>query len=204
MHRKKFAVLASGSGTNLQAIIDAVVDGYIDADPCLVLTDRPEVRALDRATIAKIPTAILPFSDFRNRPEFTDAVIQLVREHDADFIALAGFMRILSPSAPAAFPNAIINTHPALLPAFPGAHAVEQALDHAAKVTGCTVHFVDEGTDTGPIISQEAVPILPGDDVNSLHERIKTVEHRLFPAALAAFAAERIVVDGRKVLLTDS
>lgn len=199
MPKKRLAVLASGSGTNLQAIIDAVGDGAINAATCLVLTDRGEIKALERAEANGIPQAILPFADFSDRRAFTSAVVDVLREHGADFVALAGFMRILTAEAPNAYPNAIINTHPALLPAFPGAHAVEQALAHGAKMTGCTVHFVDEEVDHGPIIAQEGVAIMPGDTGESLHDRIKAVEHRIFPEALGAYADGRIEVDGRVV-----
>lgn len=203
MPKKSFAVLASGSGTNLQAILDAVDDGAINADPCLVLTDRPEIKALERAERAGIATAVLPFGDFADRPAFTDAVVEVVREHGADFLCLAGFMRILSPAATDAYPNAIINTHPALLPAFPGVDAVEQALGFGVKVTGCTVHFVDEEVDHGPIILQAPVDVLPGDNADSLHERIKAVEHLLYPRAVALYAAGRLELDGRVVRILE-
>lgn len=197
----RFAVLASGAGTNLQAIVDAVASGQIAAEPSLVLTDRPGVKALERAEAAGIPRVVLPFRDFDDREVFTDAVVSEVVSSGADFVVLAGFMRILAPAACEAFPNAIINTHPSLLPAFQGASAVAEAIAFGVKLTGCTVHFIDEELDHGPIIVQEAVPVLPDDDEDSLHERIKAVEHRLLPEVVANFAAGRYLVDGRRVTL---
>lgn len=197
----RFAVLASGAGTNLQAIVDAVASGQIDARPSLVLTDRPGVQALARAEAAGIPRAVLTFGDFDDREAFTDAVVSEIKASGADFVVLAGFMRILAPAACEAYPNAIINTHPSLLPAFRGASAVAEAIAFGVKLTGCTVHFVDEELDHGPIIAQEAVPVLPDDDEDSLHERIKAVEHRLLPEVVANFAAGRYQVDGRRVAL---
>ncbi|RIK11335.1 MAG: phosphoribosylglycinamide formyltransferase [Acidobacteria bacterium] len=198
----RFAVLASGAGTNLQAILDAVASGQIAAEPSLVLTDRPNAKALDRAQAAGIPRAVLPFKDFESRETFTDAVVAEVKSSGADFVVLAGFMRILAPAACEAYPNAIINTHPSLLPAFQGASAVAEAIAYGVTVTGCTVHLIDEELDHGPIIVQEAVPVLPGDDEESLHERIKVVEHRLLPEVVANFAQGRYRVDGRHVALT--
>lgn len=197
----RFAVLASGEGTNLQAILDAVASGQIAAEPSLVLTDRPNVKALERAAAAGIHRAVLPFRDFDDREGFTEAVIAEIEGSGADFVVLAGFMRILAPAACETYPNAIINTHPSLLPAFQGASAVAEAIAFGVKMTGCTVHFIDEELDHGPIIVQEAVPVLPGDDEDALHERIKVVEHRLLPEVVANFAAGRYRVDGRQVSL---
>lgn len=196
----RFAVLASGAGTNLQAIVDAVADGRIHADPCLVLTDRPGIKALERADAAGIEKSVVPFGDFDDRAAFTEAVVGQLKAAKTDFAVLAGFMRILAPAACTAFPNAIINTHPSLLPAFQGPSAVAETLAYCVKITGCTVHFIDEELDHGPIIAQEPVPVLPGDDEESLHERIKVVEHRLLPEVVANFAAGRYRVEGRRVI----
>lgn len=199
MSGSRFAVLVSGSGTNLQAILDAVDSGFIPASPCLVLSDRPGVKALERAEAAGVSQVVLPFREFDDREAFTDAVVSEMVRMGADFAVLAGFMRILSPSACEAFPNAIINTHPSLLPAFQGPSAVAEALAYGVKISGCTVHFIDEELDHGPIIVQESVPVLPDDDEESLHARIKSVEHRLLPEVVANFAMGRYRVEGRHV-----
>ena len=193
------AVLVSGNGTNLQAIIDAARVADFPAEIVAVISDRPGVRALERATAAGIPTGVVAWSDYRDRDLFTKAVCEAAEESGAAALVLAGFMRILGPEAITRFPHRIVNVHPALLPAFPGAHAVEQALEHGVKVTGVTVHFVDEEVDHGPIIAQEVVPVLPGDTVESLHRRIQEVEHRLYPDAIADLAAGLLTVEGRTV-----
>ncbi len=196
----RIAVLISGSGSNLQALIDA-----IDADPdfgaaiAVVISDRAGVKGLARADAAGIPTEIIRWSDHSDRSAFTNAVCDVADRYQAEAMILAGFMRILSADAIERFPHRILNIHPAILPAFPGAHAVEQALEHAVKVTGVTVHFVDEHVDHGPIVSQEAVNVFPDDDASSLHARLQEVEHRLYPAAVRALAHGRLYIDDRKV-----
>lgn len=194
------AVLISGSGSNLQALIDRERDDGPGYRIAVVVSDRPDARGLERAAAAGIPTEVVAWADHPDRAAFTDAIVSIARRYDVEGIVLAGFMRILAPSAIAAFPDAIINVHPALLPAFPGARAVQSALDHGVSVTGVTVHFVDEQVDHGPIIAQEPVPVLPDDDEASLHARIQAVEHRLYPEVVAAFARGELVVDGRRVL----
>lgn len=194
------AVLISGSGSNLQALIDRERDDGPGYRIAVVVSDRPDARGLERAAAAGIPTEVVAWADHPDRAAFTDAIVAIARRYDVEGIVLAGFMRILAPSAIAAFPDAIINVHPALLPAFPGARAVQSALDHGVSVTGVTVHFVDEQVDHGPIIAQEPVPVLPDDDEASLHARIQAVEHRLYPEVVAAFARGELVVDGRRVL----
>ena len=189
-------MLVSGSGTNLQALIDGSGQGW---DIVAVISDRPNVRALERATAADIATEVVAWSDFADRAEFTDAVVAAVQRHEADFAVLAGFMRVLAPAAIAAYPNRIINVHPSLLPAFPGANAVGDAIEHGVKVTGVTVHFVDEELDHGPIIRQEVVEILPDDDEATLHRRIQRVEHRLLPEVVSDLATGRLAVAGRHV-----
>ncbi len=194
------AVLVSGSGSNLQAILDAAAaDPDFGAEVVAVVADRPGVGALDRAQAAGVPSEIVPWSGSRDRDAFTEAICDAAERHGARALVLAGFMRILAPGAMARFPAAILNVHPALLPAFPGAHAVRQALEHGVKLTGATVHFVDEQVDHGPIVAQEAVPVLEGDDEASLQARIQAVEHRLYPAVVKAFAGGRLRVEGRTV-----
>ena len=190
------AVLASGSGTNLQALIDAPDLG---GDLGLVLSDRPNVTALERARGAGIPTTVLPWGDYGSRSEFSTAVRDEIEKADVEVVVLAGFMRVLGGELVGAFRNQILNIHPSLLPAFPGAHAVDQALEHGVKMTGVTVHFVDEEVDHGPIIAQRAVPVLPDDDRDSLHARIQVEEHDLYPKVVAALTRGEIAVEGRKV-----
>ena len=190
------AVLASGSGTNLQALIDAPDLG---GDIGLVISDRPEATALERARGAGIRTTVLPWGDFGSRSEFSGAVRDEIVRADVQMVVLAGFMRVLGGELVGAFRNQILNIHPSLLPAFPGANAVDQALEHGVQVTGVTVHFVDEEVDHGPIIAQRAVPVLPDDDRDRLHARIQVEEHDLYPKVVAALARGQITVVGRKV-----
>jgi phosphoribosylglycinamide formyltransferase-1 len=197
--RLPIAVLVSGSGSNLQAIIDAATAPAYSAEIVVVISDRPDVRALERAARAGIDRVVVDWRRHPDRDAFTAAVCDAAGEHGAEALVLAGFMRILAPAAIERFPNRILNTHPALLPAFPGAHAVPQALAHGVKLTGVTIHFVDEEVDHGPIILQEPVPVLPGDTEDDLQARIQTVEHRVFPAVVDAFAAGRLSVEGRTV-----
>ncbi|HZQ77803.1 MAG TPA: bifunctional phosphoribosylaminoimidazolecarboxamide formyltransferase/IMP cyclohydrolase [Acidimicrobiia bacterium] len=180
----KLGVLASGSGTNLQAIIDAGLPVAV------VVTDRPGVAALDRAAGAGIPTAVVDRAQhLPDRVAFTEGVIGALRAHDVDLVAMAGFMTVLAEPMFAAFPDKVINTHPSLLPSFRGAHAVAEALAAGVRVTGCTIHIATVEVDDGPILAQEPVPVLDGDDEQSLHERIKAVEHRLYPRVLRALVA---------------
>ena len=190
------AVLASGSGTNLQALIDAPDLG---GDIGLVLSDRADATALDRARGAGIRTMVLPWGDYGSRGEFSTAVRDEIEKAEVEVVVLAGFMRVLGGELVGAFRNQILNIHPSLLPAFPGAYAVDQALEHGVKMTGVTVHFVDEEVDHGPIIAQRAVPVLPDDDRDSLHARIQVEEHDLYPKVVAALAKGEIAVEGRKV-----
>ncbi len=192
-------MLVSGSGSNLQALIDAAEDPGFGGRIVVVVSDRASVRALDRAEAAGIPTRVVEWSAFADRDSFTRAVCDAVADAGAEAMVLAGFMRILAPVAIERFPERIINIHPALLPAFPGAHAVRQALAHGVKLTGVTVHFVDEQVDHGPIIAQEPVRVFPDDDEASLHARIQQVEHDLYPKVVSAFAQGRLRVAGRIV-----
>jgi phosphoribosylglycinamide formyltransferase-1 len=192
------AVLISGSGSNLQALLDSQRYG-IDFVISVVLSDRPGVKGLDRAAEAGVETEVVPWSGFDSRSDFTAALCDAAMGYGAQALVLAGFMRVLTPNAIERFPDAIINIHPALLPAFPGAHAVEDAIRYGVTVTGVTVHFVDEQVDHGPIILQEAVAVYPRDDVESLHARIQSVEHRVLPVAVAAYARGILTVQGRYV-----
>lgn len=184
----------SGSGSNLQALIDA-------ADPevniRLVISDRDGIGALEKARVAGIPTRVVRYQDYAGREEFSAAIVESVRGVEA--LVLAGFMRILSPGAVEQFPQRILNIHPSLLPAFSGAHAVAQALAHGVKLTGVTVHFVDDEVDHGPIIAQRPVSVEVDDDEATLHARIQMVEHELFPEVVSAFVRGKIGVSGREV-----
>ena len=199
------AVLASGSGSNLQALLDASrTDPGFGARIVVVISDRPGVAALGRAADAGVPAEVVSWGDFNEREEFSMAVCEAAQRHGAEALLLAGFMRILSPAAIDRFPNRIINIHPALLPAFPGAHAVPASLAHGVKVSGVTVHFVDAEVDHGPIIAQRAVAVEPGDTEETLHARIQREEHRLFPEVVKAFAAGRLRLEGRHVIWGES
>jgi phosphoribosylglycinamide formyltransferase-1 len=166
-----------------------------------VLSNVAGVRALARAESAGVATEVLAHKRYSNRQAFDEALVATLKRHKVELVALAGFMRLLTPTFLGAFPGRIMNIHPALLPAFPGVHSQKQALDYGARITGCTVHFVDEGCDTGPIIAQAAVPVLEGDDEASLGARILAEEHRLYPAAIRAVAEGRVHVDGRQVTI---
>ena len=195
----KLAVLVSGNGSNLQAIINSIESGDINARIVCVVSNVPDAFALTRASGHGIPTVIHENCGFVNRRVYDAALVDILRNHGAELVVLAGFMRILTDVAISAFPNAIMNIHPALLPAFPGLHAQKQALDYGVRFTGCTVHFVDCGTDTGPIVLQAVVPIVEGDTEASLSARIQKEEHRVFPEAVKLFAAGKISVQGRQV-----
>lgn len=185
-------VLVSGSGTNLQSILDAIAEGRLDARVRVVISNKAGVLALERAQQAKVPTRVLVHRDFPDRESFDAALVEALREAEVDLVVLAGFMRLLTPRFLDAFPGRVVNIHPSLLPAFPGVDAQKQAFDYGVRVTGCTVHFVDKGTDTGPIIAQAAVPVLEGDDEESLKRRILEQEHRLFVEVLGWFAEGKV------------
>jgi phosphoribosylglycinamide formyltransferase-1 len=196
----RIGILASGSGTNLQALIDAWKNGALTpAEIVVVGANVVGCLALERAHKAGIETFTLSHKSFASREDFDRALVAELRSRDVELVVLAGFMRVLTEAFLDAFPLRVINIHPALLPAFPGTHAQKQALDYGVKLAGCTVHFVDKGTDTGPIIAQAAVPVLPGDDEDSLGRRILSEEHRLLPAVVRAVASGRVIVEGRRV-----
>ncbi len=199
----KIAVLVSGRGTNLQAIINAIKKGRIDGEIKIVISDNPKAYALQRAKKNKITTQVVPYKKFRNKEEYEQEILRHLDDYKIDLIVLAGYMRILSPDFIKKYRYRIINIHPALLPAFPGLHAQRQALEYGVKVSGCTVHFVDEGTDTGPIILQKAVPVKQFDDEESLAKRILKYEHQLLPRAIQLFAQNKIEIVKNKVYLKE-
>ncbi len=196
----RIAVLASGVGSNLQALID---DQFCGQRIALVVSDQPNARALERAADAGIDTAVVEFGSFPDREAFSAAIVQVLVAHEITHVALAGFMRILSPVFVEAFEGRILNVHPSLLPAFPGANAVQAALDHGVKVTGVTVHLVTAELDGGPIVLQEAIPILRYDDADALEARINELEHRLFRVALRVLIQGRIQVHGRRAMIEE-
>ncbi|XXX76499.1 phosphoribosylglycinamide formyltransferase [Sorangium sp. So ce134] len=185
-------VLISGRGSNLQAILDAIAAGRLDARVRLVLSNRPGAQGLARAERAGVPTRVIPHQGFADRDSFDAAVVAALREAGATWVVLAGFMRLLTPTFLDAFPHRVVNIHPSLLPSFPGVDAQQQALAHGVRITGCTVHLVDAGTDTGPILAQAAVPVLDGDDRDTLAARILVQEHALLIRALSWIAEGRL------------
>ena len=196
--RARLVVLVSGAGSNLQALIDARQDAY---DIVGVISDRADVGGLKRASQAGIPTAIVDPSDHPSRAEWDHVLADTIDRLRPDWIVCAGFMRILGDSVLTAYPSRIINTHPALLPSFPGAHGVRDALEYGVRVTGCTVHLVDAGVDTGPILAQRAIDIREGEDEGTLHERIKVVERELLVDIVIRLCADGCTVVGRKVTM---
>ena len=195
----RLGVLASGGGTNLQAIIDRCQDGSLDATIALVLTNKPDAGGLERARNADIPTLCINHREYASREDFDRAMVAALQAADIELVVLAGFMRIITPAFLDAFPQKVINIHPALLPAFPGLHVQQQAIDYGARFSGCTVHFVDTGVDTGPIIIQAIVPVLPDDTEDTLSARILEQEHQIYPRAIQLISEGRVQVSGRQV-----
>lgn len=195
----RIGVLASGSGSNLQAILDGCASGQIPAQVAVVVSNVPGARALERAQAAKVPAVLLAHGQHPSRDAYDAEVVSLLRKHRVELVCLAGFMRLITPVLLSAFQNKILNIHPSLLPSYPGLHAVKKALQAGARVSGCTVHIVDEGTDTGPIVIQAAVPVLDGDTEETLAARILAQEHRCYPRAISLWAQGRVQLDGRRV-----
>jgi phosphoribosylglycinamide formyltransferase 1 len=195
----RLGVLASGRGSNLQAILDAIDAGRCPARVAVVVSDRKDARALDRAQRAGLPAVHVDPLSHPDRSAFDEAVTAVLAEHGVELVCLAGYMRLLSKEFIAAWRNRILNVHPALLPAFPGLHAQRQALHHGARVSGATIHFVDEGVDTGPIVLQAAVAVGEDDTEATLAARILTEEHRLYPEAIRLYAEGRLAIEGRRV-----
>jgi phosphoribosylglycinamide formyltransferase-1 len=196
----RIAILASGAGTNARALLDASSRGELgDASVVALLADKAGCGALAEAGRAGVEALFVDPGRHAGRAAYSDALVAALQARNVDLVCLSGFMRIVSPGFIAAFEGRVLNIHPALLPAFPGAHAVRDALAWGAKVTGTTVHFVDEAVDQGPIVAQESVPVRPGDDEETLHERIKAVEHRLYPEAVRLVVSGCTRITGRRV-----
>jgi phosphoribosylglycinamide formyltransferase 1 len=195
----RLGILVSGSGSNLQAILDACAGRRIPAEVAVVICNVREARALQRARDARVPAVVLPHQEHPTREDYDARLVAELRARGAELVCLAGFMRLVTPVLLSAFPQRVINIHPSLLPAFPGMHGVRQALRAGVRVSGCTVHFVDEATDNGPIVVQAAVPVLDGDTEESLAARILVQEHRIYPRAIQLMAEGRVQIDGRRV-----
>src|ERR671919_2809586 len=195
------AVLISGSGTNLQCIIDAIEAQKLDAKIEIVLSNKADAYGLARAQNHGIETEVLEHKNFPSREAYDQAVVDLLRGRGVELVVLAGFMRLLSPVFVKAYSNRIMNIHPALLPSFPGLHVQKKAVDHGVRFSGCTVHFVNEECDEGPIIIQAVVPVFPDDTDETLAARILTQEHRIYPRAIQLYAEGRLHIVGRKVLV---
>lgn len=204
MSLKRIAVLASGSGTNLQAILAAVENGQIQGGQVvLVISDRKNAYALERASQHNIPAKHLSAFHYGSREAYDRDLVTYLAEQEIDLVVLAGFMRVMTPLFVQAFHQRILNIHPSLLPAFPGAHGVDDALAYGVKVSGCTVHFVDEGMDTGPIILQAAVSVHEHDTAETLHQRIHQLEYKLYPKAIDLWARGKIKIEGRRCIIND-
>jgi len=198
----KIAVLISGRGSNMQSIVEACKRGYINAKVSIVLSNRAEAPGLEFARSENIESIVLPHKAFPVREDYDRQVVDILRQKQVDLICLAGFMRLLSSVFVSAFPNRIMNIHPALLPSFPGLHAQKQAVEYGVKVTGCTVHFVDEGLDSGPIILQKTLEVKPDDTEDSLSGRLLPLEHAAYVEAVKLFFENRVHVENRKVVIT--
>jgi phosphoribosylglycinamide formyltransferase-1 len=206
----RLGVLASGGGTNLQAILDACAARRIAAEVAVVISNVPGAGALERARRARVPTEVLPSKGVADREAYDLRLVEALRAHRVELVCLAGYMRLVTPAFLRAFGPTpatrgcprVVNVHPGLLPSFPGLHAQRQCLQYGARFAGCSVHFVDEGTDTGPIIVQAIVPVLPADTEETLAKRILEQEHRLYPQAIHWFAEGRLAVDGRRVTVS--
>ena len=192
-------VLISGSGTNLQAILDRIADGSLDCRVALALSNRAGARGLARAAAAGVPTRVIPHRDFASRETFDAALVEALQAAGVELVVLAGFDRLITPVLLGAFPQRVMNIHPALLPSFKGLHAQRQAVEYGVRVAGATVHFVDDATDHGPIILQGAVGVAPDDTEETLAARILTVEHVIYPQAIQLFAEGRLAIEGRHV-----
>lgn len=197
----KIAILASGSGSNAQAMIDKARQGILDVDIRLVVSNRPGAGVLERAKKAGIPATLIDHGDFADRAAHEAQLIEKIRQSGAEYVALAGYMRLLTPLFLEAFQGRVLNLHPALLPSFPGTNGGKDALDYGVKLTGCSVHFVEEDMDAGPLIIQAAVPVSAGEELETLMQRIHALEHRIYPQALQWLAEGRISRAGREVFL---
>lgn len=196
-------VLLSGSGSNLQAIVDAIEAGRLHARIAVVISNVPNAGGLERARAHGLSTVVAAHRDAPSREAYDERLVATLQAHGVQLVVLAGFMRLVTRVLLSAYPARVLNVHPALLPAFPGLHAERKALAHGVRLTGVTVHFVDEETDHGPILAQAAVPIVPGDTEATLHARVQRQEHRLYPLAIQLIAEGRVRVEGRQVLIAD-
>lgn len=192
-------VLVSGSGSNLQSIIDHMDAGRLNVGIRVVISNNPEAYALQRVRKHGIPSVVVNHQDFPNREAFDQRMVDILNSHRVELVVMAGFMRLLTPLFLNAFPMRIMNIHPALLPSFPGIHSQQKAIAYGVKFSGCTVHFADEGVDTGPIIIQSIVPVHDDDTAETLAARILKEEHRMYPQAIQFFAEGRIEINGRRV-----
>lgn len=194
-----FVVLASGRGSNFQAILDRVTDQYIPAKCLALITDNPDAYAIERARKAGVACEVVAFRSFSDKKEYETALIAAIQIYDPDLVVLAGYMRILGPRIVHTYTGRMINIHPSLLPSFPGLHAQEQAIRYGVKVAGCTVHFVTEDMDAGPVIIQRTVPVFETDDGDTLADRILLEEHQAFPEAIRLFFDKKLHIEGRIV-----
>ncbi|MDD1724989.1 MAG: phosphoribosylglycinamide formyltransferase [Methanospirillum sp.] len=199
MKKGRYVVLASGRGSNFQAILDRTRDGYIPAECAALITDNPGAKAIFRAQDAGVPVDVVDYRAYPDKTRYEKALITAISRYSPDLVILAGYMRLLGDRIVDEFSGRMMNIHPSLLPAFPGLHAQRQALEYGTKVAGCTVHFVTKDMDAGPVIIQRTVPVLDDDDEDSLAERILTEEHQAFPESVRLFFEGRIRLSGRKV-----
>jgi phosphoribosylglycinamide formyltransferase-1 len=195
-------ILASGRGSNFQSIIDSIESGNLSAKIAILITDKSDAYAIERASKHNIETLIIKPSDFSDKNEYYSHIAVELKKRNVGLVVLAGFMRVVGKALIDQFPDRVINIHPALLPSFPGLHGHKDAIDYGVRISGCTVHFADEGVDTGPIIMQAAVPAYHDDTEDTLSERILKQEHRIYPYAIKLFAEGKISIDGRKVTIT--
>jgi len=201
---KKFAVFVSGLGTNLQAIIDNVKSEYIKADLSIVISDNPDAYALTRAENEGVESAVFNPNEFKDKSSFEASILEKLDEKNIDFIVLAGFMRVLSKNFVNKYPYKILNIHPALLPAFKGAHAIKDAFDANVPTTGTTTHFVTKDVDSGPIILKKEIPIEKNDSLETLEEKIHRIEHQIYPETIKLFAEGKLKVEDQKVIILDN
>lgn len=200
----KISILASGAGSNAQAIIDKIKSGILDAEIALIFSNKPDAKVLERARNAGLPNACLDHKQFNDRVSFDLALLDILRESGCELVVMAGYMRLLSKSFLDGFNGPVLNIHPAILPSFPGTHGAEEALRYGVKLSGASVHFVEEKMDSGPLIIQGAVPVNAGENEESLKNRIHAIEHRIYPQAVQWLAEKRIRQEGRQVFLAPS
>ena len=201
--KTRLGVLISGSGSNLQSIIDKCESGYLPAEVAVLISNKADAYGLTRAANHGIPGVVLVRKDYPDEFFYNMAILNALKEHDVELVVMAGYMRLLGPEVLDAYPNQVLNLHPALLPSFPGAHGIKDALDYGVKVTGVTVHFANEIFDEGPIILQEAVSIAEDDTENTLAQKIHTVEHVLYPRAIKFYCEDALAIEGKKVRIKE-